>query len=133
MTIENPMDILNLNRKGRNKLYKGKSSKVISRYLIQEGVPTIYSTDHGASEACIYQIENKLIGGFYRTHSKKNTRENLNSPGMEFKKMCPNSDIHIDCGVDHDVNIFDIYRVLARIAAIAASREIDFLENEVKQ
>jgi glutamate--cysteine ligase len=128
MPIEDPQDILNLNRKGRNKLYKGKSSQVIARYLLQEGIPTIYNIDEGVSEVCIYQIEHNLVGGFYRSHSSKGQRENLNSKGMVFKKMCPHSTEYGDCGVHHDINVFDIYRILARIGAIAAHREIIQLE-----
>ncbi|HQP10954.1 MAG TPA: glutamate--cysteine ligase, partial [Candidatus Omnitrophota bacterium] len=71
LPVEDPFDILQLNRKNRNKLHVGKSAKVIDRFLLQEGVPTIYSTAHDVSEVCIYQIENNLIGGFYRSHSLK--------------------------------------------------------------
>lgn len=126
--IENPEEILQLNRKLRNKLHKGKSSKVNERYLLQEGVPTIYRIDQEISEVCIYQIENNLVGGFYRSHSAKNDRQNLNSQGMVFKKMCPQLSKYGDCGVHHDINVFDIYRIIARIAGIAAHREIINLE-----
>ena len=126
--IENPDDILTLNRRERNNLSKGKSAQVIDRILIQEGVPTIYHIEHEVCEVCIYQIENNLIGGFYRTNSQKSNRENLNSQGMGFKKMCPHLKKYGDCGIHHDVNVFDIYRILARIAGIAAHREIANLE-----
>ncbi len=128
LPIESPDEILQFNRKRRNKLHVGKSAQVIQRFLLQEGVPTIYSTEHEVSEVCIYQIENNLIGGFYRSHSSKGQRDNLNSRGMEFKKMCPHLSKYGDCGVHHDINIFDIYRILARIAGIAAHREIIQLE-----
>ena len=84
------------------------------------------------SEVCIYQIENNLVGGFYRSHAQKTERENLNSQGMDFKKMCPHLKKYGDCGVHHNMNIFDIYRILARIAGIAAHREIVQLETQVK-
>jgi len=132
MPIENPSDILQINRKNRNRLHKGKGAQVIERYLLQEGVPTIYNIDQQASEVCIYQIDNKLVGGFYRSHAFKTTRDNLNSQGMVFKKMCPHSKKYGDCGVHHDMNIFDVYRILARIAGIAAHREIIQLENRSK-
>lgn len=132
MPVEDPKDILNLNRKSRNSLYKGKSAQVINRFLIQEGIPTIYATENEVSEVCIYQVENNLIGGFYRTNVLKNERDNLNSKGMSFKKICPHSNLYGHCGEDHDVNIFDLYRILARIAAIAARCEIVDLESEGK-
>jgi len=128
LPIEDSSEILQLNRKNRNKLHVGKSGQVIQRYLLQEGVPTIYSTGQEISEVCIYQIENNLIGGFYRSHSSKGQRDNLNTRGAEFKKMCPHLSKYGDCGVHHDVNVFDLYRILARIAGIAAHREIIHLE-----
>ena len=97
---------------------------------MQEGVPTIYNIDHKVSEVVIYQIENNLVGGFYRSHSGKTQRDNLNAQGMDFQKICPHSSKYGDCGVHHDVNMFDIYRILARIAGIAAHREILQLEAE---
>ena len=132
MVIEDPRQIIEFNRRERNKLYKGKSSRVISRYLLQEGVPTIYNVDNVVSEVVIYQIENNLVGGFYRTHTGKSQRENLNAKGMEFKKICPHQGKYGDCGVKYDINIFDVYRILARIAAIAAHREIVQLEAQQK-
>lgn len=131
ITIEDPSELLVLNRKLRNKLNSGKEVKAVQRFLIQEGVPTIYNIDNLVSEACIYQIENNLVGGFYRSHEAKTVRQNLNSKGMIFKKMCPQLPKYgTDCGVDHDLNIFDIYRILARVAAIAAHREIVSLKTK---
>lgn len=130
--IENPEDILTLNRRSRNDLSKGKSAQVIDRFLIQEGVPTIYTIDEQVSEVCIYQIENNLVGGFYRLNSQKSSRENLNSQGMSFKKMCPHLKKYGDCGTHHDVTLFDVYRILARIAGIAAHREVVSLEANKK-
>ncbi len=132
LPIEDAKDILTLNRKNRNKMYKGKSAQIIDRFLLQEGVSTIYNIEQEVSEACIYQIENNLVGGFYRSHAGKGQRDNLNAQGMVFKKMCPHLSKYGDCGVHHDVNVFDVYRILARIAAIAAHREIIRLEENVK-
>ena len=132
MPIEDPSDFAHLNRKDKNKLHRGKGSQVIDRYLLQEGVATIYNIEHEVSEVCIYQIENNLVGGFYRSHAGKTERQNLNSQGMEFKKMCPHQKKYGDCGIHHDINIFDVYRILARIAGIAAHREVIELERHPK-
>jgi len=130
--IEHPDDILNLNRKKRNNLYKGKSAQINERFLLQEGVPTIYNIEDNISEVVMYQIDNNLVGGFYRSHTSKSNRENLNSQGMNFKTICPHLSKYGDCGIHHDVNIFDVYRILARIAGVAAHREIIHLEANKK-
>ncbi|MGE4169991.1 MAG: glutamate--cysteine ligase [Candidatus Margulisiibacteriota bacterium] len=131
MPIEDPNDILDLNRKARNQLYKGKGSQVIQRFLLQEGIPTLSSVDNAISEPCIYQIDNQFVGGFYRVNSQKSGRENLNSQGMFFKKMCASStDSHClkeDCGAPPSESL-DGYCILAKIAGIAAAREIRDLE-----
>ncbi|MEI7998979.1 MAG: glutamate--cysteine ligase [Candidatus Omnitrophota bacterium] len=130
--IERPEQILELNRRKRNDLSRDKAARDVTNFLLQEGVPTIHRIEKNPSEVCIYQIDNNLIGGFYRSHTGKNSRENLNSPGgMEFQKMCPHLDKYgKDCGITHDLNIFDIYRILARIAGVAATREINDLEHK---
>ncbi len=124
--IEDPQQILELNSRKRNDLVRGKGASKVNRYLLQEGVPTIHQIEGSPSEVCIYQIDNNLIGGFYRYNTGKNSRQNLNSPGgMAFQKMCPHLDKYgKDCGTGHNMNVFDIYRILARIAGIAAHREI---------
>ena len=139
LPVESPDDILQLNRKARNRLYKGKHAQVNDRFLIQEGVPTIHHIDNKVSEACIYQISNQFIGGFYRLNEIKSVRENLNSQGMTFQKMCDVSDRCVlksspsveDCGIELDSNL-TLYRILARLAGIAAQRELNSLKEQVK-
>jgi len=51
---------------------------------------------------------------------------------MAFQKMCPHLDKYgKDCGIEHNLNIFDIYRILGRIAGVAAGREIKELESNL--
>ncbi len=130
--IEDPKEIADLNRRSRNRLNKGKSSQLNTRFLLQEGVPTIYNFDNQVSEVVIYQIANNLVGGFYRMNADKSSRENLNSQGMTFKKMCPHLSKYGDCSAHHDLTTFDVYRILSRIAGIAAQREVIQLEIDKK-
>ncbi len=131
--IEDPRQILELNRKKRNDLVHGKDAQNITHFLLQEGVPTIHRIEGHPCEVCVYQIDNNFVGGFYRYHETKGSRENLNSPGgMAFQKMCPHLDKYgKDCGIEHNLNIFDIYRILGRIAGVAAGREIKELESKL--
>ncbi|MDE1920277.1 MAG: glutamate--cysteine ligase [Candidatus Omnitrophica bacterium] len=133
--IEDPAQILELNRKKRNDLSRGKDAQTITHFLLQEGVPTIHRIEENPCEVCLYQIDNNFVGGFYRYHTGKSPRENLNSPGgMSFQKMCPHLDKYGgDCGIAHNLNIFDIYRILGRIAGTAAGQEImDLKANTAK-
>lgn len=134
LAIEDPKQILELNSRKRNDLSRAKGGVGVHRYLLQEGVPTIHQIEGNPSEVCIYQIDNNLIGGFYRYHTAKNSRESLNAPGgMTFQKMCPHLDKYGQhCGIEHNLNIFDIYRILARIGGIAAGMEVLELEKKNK-
>lgn len=134
LSIENPQQILELNSRKRKDLERSKGGETVHRFLLQEGVPTIHRIEENPSEVCIYQIDNNFVGGFYRYHSGKGSRESLNSPGgMGFQKMCPHLDKYgQDCGIKHNMNIFDIYRILARVAGIAAGHEIMELKKTVK-
>jgi len=130
--IEDPQQILELNRKKRNDLEHGKDAQTVTHFLLQEGVPTIHRIEEHPCEVCVYQIDNNFVGGFYRYHETKGSRENLNSPGgMAFQKMCPHLDKYgKDCGIEHNLNIFDIYRILGRIAGAAAGQEIMDLDRQ---
>lgn len=113
--IENAEDLLTLNRKERNKLHVGKGSQVIERYILQEGVPSIVRIEEKTGEACIYQIANQFMGGFYRINSQKTDRQNLNSQGVIFTQITDDPEL-------------ELYKILARISGLAAKREICELE-----
>lgn len=124
MSFDDPQQIRDLNRKRRNQLHMGKSSQPISRYLLQEGVPTAHTVDEHPSEVCLYQIDNHFIGGFYRLNTQKDARANLNSRGMAFKQMCPHAPRFAGCGENTDTTMFGLYRLIGRIAGIAAQCEM---------
>jgi len=126
MPIEDPRDIVELNRKGRNKLHKGKGSQLIHRFILQEGVPSALTIDGMASEHCIYQVGTEVIGGFYRQNNSKSERDNLNSQGMQFAPFIWKA--------AHSLSIQDPLRtlcaVVAKTAAYAAGLEIDALQRK---
>ena len=130
--FEDPRQIVTLGRRARNKLYKAKGAQVVTRYLLQEGVPSSTRVQGQVAEAVVYQIANQFVGGFYRTHGQKSDRENLNAAGMGFSRMCPHAHRYGEPVAHPDPSILDVYRILARIAGIAAHREIHQLESAVR-
>lgn len=150
MPFEDPQQIVTLGRRARNKLYKTKGAQVVTQYLLQEGVPAAARVQVQVAEAVVYQIANQFVGGFYRSHGQKSDRESLNAAGMEFSRMCPHAHRYGEPVIAKavkaersagpgggpafhpDPNIFDVYRILARISGIAAHREIRHLETAVR-
>ncbi len=133
MSVDTPEDVLNLNRKQRNKMSSAKEGLGTEQMMVQEGVYTYETWEEAVAEPVVYMIHNQVIGGFYRVHTGKTATDNLNSPGMHFEPLsfetcwtCP--DQTQDC--DAMPNRFYAYGVVARLALLAAAREIADTEVE---
>jgi glutamate--cysteine ligase len=133
MKVKSIDQLLNLNRKQRTKMLKTKGGNKVDKVILQEG---IYSNEklkpsNHVAEPVIYSFGSNLVGGFYRLHDNKSNSENLNSPGMTFlpipfKDACINpSDSET---IYSDTNKFYIYGVIARLAILAASKELYNIE-----
>jgi len=132
MTVKNASEITNLNRKQRNKMAVVKEGLQVHDVLIQEGVYTFEQINEAVAEPVIYMIDHYVVGGFYRVHTGRGVDENLNAPGMSFEPLAfqtcctlPNP----DCEPDDLPNRFYAYGVVARLALLAASLEIEAAEN----
>lgn len=113
-------EILNLNRKQRNKLDVGKNKKKFTSVLLQEGVETVLKWDDKPAEVSIYLVGGVSVGGFMRTNSLKDANSNLNARGMVFQKFCI-SEIRQD--KEHKTKEA-LYSIIARLSSIAGGMEI---------
>jgi len=69
-----------------------------------------------------------VVGGFYRVHTQRGRDENLNAPGMHFEPLAFETCCSLpDCDQAPDAppNRFYAYGVVARLALLAASVEIE--------
>ena len=83
------------------------------------------------AEPVIYMMDHYVVGGFYRVHTERARDENLNAPGMHFKPLAFDTCCSIpDCSKEPDAapNRFYAYGVVARLALLAASVEIEETE-----
>ncbi|WP_435103051.1 glutamate--cysteine ligase [Arhodomonas sp. AD133] len=134
MTAHSGEEVRQLNRKQRNRMSAVKEGLAVSRLLIQEGVHTSETWGPGDSSAepVVYMIDHFVVGGFYRVHHGKGHDENLNAPGMTFESLafakscnCPDE----RRAPDASVNRFYAYGVIARLALLAAARELAAVED----
>jgi glutamate--cysteine ligase len=129
MTARSIEDVRDLNRKQRTRMSTSKGGNAIGKVILQEGVPT-YETwgDSGAvAEPVVYMMDKFVVGGFYRVHTKRGAHENLNAPGMHFEPLAFDEPCNVpDSDIDPDAtpNRFYTYGVIARLALLAAAREI---------
>lgn len=134
MSVNNPEDILNLNRKQRNKMASVKEGLQVEQMLVQEGVYTYETIDKAVAEPVVYMIGSQVIGGFYRVHTGKEATDNLNSPGMHFESLSFEAACALpdeDQNPDASPNRFYAYGVIARLALLAAAREIAKAKGEL--
>jgi len=133
MTVKSPDDLKDLNRKARNKMSVIKEGQAVTEVLIQEGVYTFESINDAVAEPVVYMIDHFVVGGFYRVHTGRGTDENLNSPGMHFVPLAFDSACQLPdhrLNPDATPNRFYAYGVIARLAMLAASMELDNALNE---
>ncbi len=123
MTAHAPEDVLELNKKTRNKMQVIKEGAEVSEVIIQEGIPTIDKIDGKVAEPLIYMLDGVPVGGMWRMNGERDALGNLNASGMEFTGMC--DEVEDECGKWKAVENCDFrsFGIIAAIAALAAARE----------
>ncbi len=129
MMVRSANELLELNRKQRTKMSASKGGQEVSQVIMQEGVYSFETIgeEQAVTEPVIYMIDHFVVGGFYRVHTGRGPDENLNAPGMHFEPLafvepCNTPDQRQQ--PDACPNRFYAYGVIARLALVAAAREI---------
>jgi glutamate--cysteine ligase len=107
---------------------RGKEGFTVTEALVQEGVYSFETWEQAVAEPVVYMIDRYVVGGFYRVHAGRGVDENLNAPGMAFQPLAfAESCIRPDRSKSPDAcpNRFYAYGVIARLALVAAAREIE--------
>ncbi len=128
MTAHSGAELRDLNRKARTRMAKSKEGLAISDVFIQEGVYTFEQTPEDfVAEPVVYLLGQQVLGGFYRVHRERGVDENLNAPGAHFEPMAfvePGINPCRKSAPDAPANRHYAYGVIARLALLAAAREI---------
>ena len=129
MTVRDAAELNELNRRTRNKMSTVKDGLPVSDVLIQEGVTTNERINEAVAEPVVYMLDRYVVGGFYRVHAERGVDENLNAPGASFVPLAFDQSAHLpEPGVKPGVsapNRFYMYGVLARLAMLGASYELE--------
>lgn len=129
MTVRDPKDLVDLNRRSRNKMSVIKDGQEVSEVILQEGVPTYERVNDAVAEPVVYMIDRYVVGGFYRVNAERGIDENLNSPGASFVPLAFAESGHLPKpGAKPGAsapNRFYMYGVIARLAMVAASYELE--------
>ena len=129
MTVRDVSDLDALNRKTRNKMNVIKDGQTVNDVIIQEGVLTNERINDAVAEPVVYMMDRYVVGGFYRMHPERDVDENLNAPGAGFVPLAFQHSTQLpQIGARPGAsmpNRFYMYGVVARVAMLAASYELE--------
>ncbi|MDR1969026.1 MAG: glutamate--cysteine ligase [Burkholderiaceae bacterium] len=105
--------------------------------IIQEGVLTHERIDEAVAEPVVYTIDRYVVSGFYRAHAGLRQDECLTVPGAHLVPLAfdgaallPRPGIR---GGASEPNRFYMYGVVARLALVAASYELEEADPELQE
>ena len=129
MTVRDVKDLEQLGRRTKNKMAMIKDGQEVSEVIIQEGVLTGERINEAVAEPVVYMIDRYVVGGFYRVHAERGIDENLNAPGSAFVPLAFAESHQLPrLGAKPGAsapNRFYMYGVIARLAMLAASYELE--------
>lgn len=130
MVINSIEELTKMNTRTKNKMSMGKNKSQIDSVIVQEGIPTLMTTEGHTAEPVIYMMGEELIGGFIRANSERSDMDNLNAQGMFFKKLCfKDLSDSLQCKKSAEFpedfpTLEAVYGVIAKLSALAAAMEI---------
>jgi glutamate--cysteine ligase len=125
MTVHGGEELLELNKKIRNKMNIIKEGTQNTEVIIQEGIPTIDRVENAVAEPMIYLVDGVPVGGAYRINAERDALSNLNAAGMRFAGMCDQSEFGNQAKervAISDCN-FCVFGLVASLSTLAASLE----------
>ncbi len=135
MTVRDAKDLSGLAQRVRNKFSANASANAaegsaqVGEVILQEGVPTYERVNDAVAEPVVTMIDRYVVGGYYRVNAARAIDENLNSPGAAYVPLAfaeasqlpkPGSKPGASAP-----NRFYMYGVIARLAMVAASYELE--------
>ena len=113
-----------------------KSTNAVHDIFLQEGVLTYERVNDGVAEPVVYLMDRYVVGGFYRVHAERKMDENLNAPGSSYVPLAFAESGHLpQPGTRPGAsapNRFYMYGVIARLAMLSASYELEATDPEAE-
>ena len=129
MTVRDAKELAALPRKSRNKMGVIKDGQTVHDVIVQEGVLTYERMHNAVAEPVVYMMDRYVVGGFYRMHPERGEDENLNAPGAGYVPLAFQQSNQLpQAGARPGAsapNRFYMYGVIARLAMLAASYELE--------
>jgi glutamate--cysteine ligase len=105
--------------------------------ILQEGVLTHERMNDAVAEPVVYMMDRYVVGGFYRIHAERGVDEDLCAPGSAYVPLAfaestqlPQPGVRPGASAP---NRFYMYGVIARLAMLAASYELESTDPDAEQ
>ena len=121
-------EVLEINKKERNKMHMLKGSVENTKVMIQEGIKTIDRINDKIAEPMIYLINAQVVGNLFRVNENRDDKISLNAAGASFFDLENLSSEQLKLGAEKK-DITTIYAFISRLAALAAA--IENRENKI--
>ena len=129
ITVRDVKDLLALSPAARAQLAVTRDGQPVREAIVQEGILTQERIAGAVAEPVVYMMDRYVVGGFYRSHADRSVDENLNLPGAKFVPLAFDHSTHMhQLGARPAAlapNRFYMYGVVARLAMLAASYELE--------
>ena len=136
LTVHDVKDLPALSEKVQQQTRNSGAAEQTHDILIQEGVLTQERMNDAVAEPVVYMMDRYVVGGFYRIHAHRGTDENLNTPGASYVPLAFEQSTHLpQPGIKPGAsapNRFYMYGVVARLAMLAASYELEATDPDVE-
>jgi len=126
-SVSNPQDVIDINKKERNKMNMLKGSTQTSKVMIQEGIITSDKINNNPCEPMIYMINGEVAQNLFRTNDSRDERISLNASGASFynlENLPPKNNF-----TNSENNFIIVYELIAKMASLSSSIELNFLKN----
>ena len=129
ITVHDAKDLEALGRKTKGKPGAARDGTPAADMLIQEGVLTNERIEGAVAEPVVYMMDRYVVGGFYRVNAERGVDENLNAPGARYEPLAFSDNGRLPQNGQKPgssaPNRFYMYGVVARLAMLAASYELE--------
>ncbi len=129
LIVHDAKELPALGRAVQDRLVAGNALASSHDLLLQEGVLTKERINDAVAEPVVFMMDRYVVGGFYRIHPETGIDENLNLPGSSFVPLAFKHSTHLPQPGSKPgasaPNRFYMYGVVARLAMLAASYEIE--------
>ncbi len=129
LIVRDAADLSALGARVLERLGADKAGARTHDLLLQEGVLTRERINDAVAEPVVFMMDRYVVGGFYRIHPDTGVDENLNLPGSSFVPLAFKHSTHLPQPGSKPgasaPNRFYMYGVVARLAMLAASYELE--------